>query len=46
MQEMLFYFFNFRTDRGRELTQMLSQKAFPDQATEPLRSLLCHLDQL
>ena len=29
-------FFNFRTDRGRELTQMLSQKAFPDQATEPL----------
>lgn len=29
-------FFNFRTDRGRELTQMLSQKAFPDQTTEPL----------
>lgn len=29
-------FFNFRTDRGRELTQMLSQKAFTDQATEPL----------
>ena len=29
-------FFNFRTDRGRELTQMLSQKAFEDQATEPL----------
>lgn len=29
-------FFNFRTDRGRELTQMLSQKAFPDQGTTPL----------
>ncbi len=29
-------FFNFRTDRGRELTQMLSQKAFPEQGTEPL----------
>ena len=29
-------FFNFRTDRGRELTQMLSQKAFEDQATKPL----------
>ena len=29
-------FFNFRTDRGRELTQMLSQKAFPEQATTPL----------
>ena len=29
-------FFNFRTDRGRELTQMLSQKAFPEQGTSPL----------
>ena len=29
-------FFNFRTDRGRELTQMLSQKAFPEQDTTPL----------
>lgn len=29
-------FFNFRTDRGRELTQMLSQKAFPEQKTTPL----------
>ena len=29
-------FFNFRTDRGRELTQMLTQKAFPEQATKPL----------
>lgn len=29
-------FFNFRTDRGRELTQMLSQKAFEDQGTEAL----------
>jgi 2,3-bisphosphoglycerate-independent phosphoglycerate mutase len=29
-------FFNFRTDRGRELTQMLHQQAFEDQQTEPL----------
>ncbi len=29
-------FFNYRTDRGRELTQMLSQKAFPEQQTTPL----------
>lgn len=29
-------FFNFRTDRGRELTQMLSQRAFPEQGTTPL----------
>ncbi len=29
-------FFNFRTDRGRELTQMLSQQAFPEQGTNPL----------
>ncbi len=29
-------FFNFRTDRGRELTQILSQKAFPEQGTTPL----------
>ncbi|MGB2475472.1 MAG: 2,3-bisphosphoglycerate-independent phosphoglycerate mutase [Flavobacteriaceae bacterium] len=29
-------FFNFRTDRGRELTQMLSQKAFPELGTQPL----------
>ena len=29
-------FFNFRTDRGRELTQMLSQKAFTEQQTQPL----------
>jgi len=29
-------FFNFRTDRGRELTQMLSQKAFSEQKTVPL----------
>ena len=29
-------FFNFRTDRGRELTEVLSQKAFPEYAMEPL----------
>jgi 2,3-bisphosphoglycerate-independent phosphoglycerate mutase len=29
-------FFNFRTDRGRELTQMLSQQDFPDQNTTKL----------
>ena len=29
-------FFNFRTDRGRQLTQALSQMTFPDQNMEPL----------
>ena len=29
-------FFNFRTDRGRQLTQALSQKAFPEHNMEPL----------
>jgi 2,3-bisphosphoglycerate-independent phosphoglycerate mutase len=29
-------FFNFRTDRGRELTQALSQQAFPEFGMEPL----------
>ncbi len=29
-------FFNFRTDRGRELTQMLNQAEFPEQGTKPL----------
>jgi len=29
-------FFNFRTDRGRELTNMLSQNDFPDQETKKL----------
>ena len=29
-------FFNFRTDRGRELTQMLSQQDFPEQNTTKL----------
>ncbi len=29
-------FFNFRTDRGRELTEMLSQKDFPEQDTKKL----------
>ena len=29
-------FFNFRTDRGRELTQVLTQKAFPEHNMYPL----------
>jgi 2,3-bisphosphoglycerate-independent phosphoglycerate mutase len=29
-------FFNFRTDRGRELTQVLSQQAFPEFDMQPL----------
>jgi len=29
-------FFNFRTDRGRQLTQALSQKSFPEYQMEPL----------
>ena len=29
-------FFNFRTDRGRELTQALTQKAFPEWSMTPL----------
>ena len=29
-------FFNYRTDRGRELTKMLSQNDFPDQETKKL----------
>ena len=29
-------FFNFRTDRGRELTQALSQQAFPEFEMQPL----------
>jgi 2,3-bisphosphoglycerate-independent phosphoglycerate mutase len=28
--------FNFRTDRGREITQALTQKAFPEQDMKPL----------
>ena len=28
--------FNFRTDRGREITQVLTQEAFPDFGMEPL----------
>ena len=28
--------FNFRTDRGREITQALTQKAFPEQEMKPL----------
>ncbi len=28
--------FNFRTDRGREITEVLSQKAFPDYDMQPL----------
>jgi 2,3-bisphosphoglycerate-independent phosphoglycerate mutase len=30
-------FFNFRTDRGRQLTQALSQQAFPEQEMKPLK---------
>lgn len=29
-------FFNYRTDRGRELTEVLSQKAFPEFGMKPL----------
>ena len=29
-------FFNFRTDRGRELTEVLSQRAFPEYEMKPL----------
>jgi 2,3-bisphosphoglycerate-independent phosphoglycerate mutase len=29
-------FFNFRTDRGRQLTQALSQQAYPEQRMQPL----------
>jgi len=29
-------FYNFRTDRGRQLTTMLTQKAFPEEETTPL----------
>jgi 2,3-bisphosphoglycerate-independent phosphoglycerate mutase len=29
--------FNFRTDRGREITQALTQKAFPEQDMKPLK---------
>ncbi|MEK9829448.1 MAG: 2,3-bisphosphoglycerate-independent phosphoglycerate mutase, partial [Schleiferiaceae bacterium] len=29
-------FFNYRTDRGRELTQVLSQEAFPEHGMAPL----------
>lgn len=29
-------FFNFRTDRGRQLTQALTQRAFPDEGMNPL----------
>ncbi|MDC7998570.1 2,3-bisphosphoglycerate-independent phosphoglycerate mutase [Gilvibacter sediminis] len=30
-------FFNFRTDRGRQLTQALSQQAFPEYDMEPIQ---------
>ncbi|WGK65189.1 2,3-bisphosphoglycerate-independent phosphoglycerate mutase [Croceiramulus getboli] len=35
-QDDVVIFFNFRTDRGRELTQMLSQRDFPEQNTKKL----------
>jgi 2,3-bisphosphoglycerate-independent phosphoglycerate mutase len=31
--------FNFRTDRGREITQALTQRAFPDYGMEPVPGL-------
>lgn len=36
-------FFNFRTDRGRELTQVLSQSAFDQWAMKPLELYYCTL---
>ena len=36
-------FFNFRTDRGRELTQVLSQNAFEQFDMEPLELYYCTL---
>ncbi len=35
-EEDVVLFFNFRTDRGRELTEMLSQKDMPEQNTKKL----------
>jgi len=36
-------FFNFRTDRGRELTQVLSQSAYDEWAMKPLELYYCTL---
>ncbi len=35
-EEEVVIFFNFRTDRGRQLTQALSQQDFPEQGMKPL----------
>lgn len=32
-------FFNFRSDRARELTSCLSQKAYPEYEMDPLRDV-------
>ncbi|MEM6263468.1 MAG: 2,3-bisphosphoglycerate-independent phosphoglycerate mutase [Bacteroidota bacterium] len=38
-------FFNFRTDRGRQLTQALHQEAFPEQGMNPLDLHYCTMTQ-
>lgn len=38
-------FFNFRTDRGRELTTVLSQQAFPEYGMQPLKLYYITLTQ-
>lgn len=38
-------FFNYRTDRGRELTECLSQKSFPEQQMIPLELYFVTLTQ-
>ncbi len=38
--------FNFRTDRGREITEVLSQQDFPRFWNEKIESLLCDFNQL
>ena len=35
-------FFNFRTDRGRQLTQALTQESFKDFDLKPYSTLLCY----
>ncbi len=39
-------FFNFRTDRGRELTEALTQKDFHEQNMHKLQFVLCNTYQL
>ena len=38
--------FNFRTDRGREITEVLSQKDFPGIWNEEAEPVLYHIDKL